>query len=401
MNKKILYTAILLLVTIGLGIAIYFVFFRERVIPLPPQETPTNQATTGLPEAKPGTPGTPGEAGKPPAVELPTIAQGGPTTTKELSPNVVRGTTLSRDGKGMNYYDMTDGKFYTVDASGAKRALTDKQFPNVSNITWAQQSDKAILEFPDGANVVYDFESKKQVTLPKHWEGFDFSPQGDQIAAKSIGLNENNRWLVLASADGTRAEAVQALGENADKVTVSWSPSDQVVGFSATGKAQGFDTNEVYLIGKNQENFKSLMVEGRGFQPLWNKDGKQLIYSVYNSQNNYKPSLWLVDAQGEDIGKNRTAIGLSTWAEKCTFTSESVAYCAVPTSMPDGYGMQPELAKDIPDNVYRVDIKTGAKSLIGAPAEGSSMSNLQVSADGQNLFFTDNRTGLLREMRLR
>src|SRR3989339_1681875 len=238
MNKKILYAAILLLVTIGLGIAIYFVFFRERVIPLPPQETPTNQATTGLPEAKPGTPGTPGEAGKPPAVELPTIAQGGPTTTKELSPNVVRGTTLSRDGKGMNYYDMTDGKFYTVDASGAKRALTDKQFPNVSNITWAQQSDKAILEFPDGANVVYDFESKKQVTLPKHWEGFDFSPQGDQIAAKSIGLNENNRWLVLASADGTRAEAVQALGENADKVTVSWSPSDQVVGFSATGKAQ-------------------------------------------------------------------------------------------------------------------------------------------------------------------
>src|SRR3989339_948151 len=236
MNKKILYAAILLLVTIGLGIAIYFVFFRERVIPLPPQETPPNQATTGLPEANPGTPGTPGEAGKPPAVELPTIAQGGPTTTKELSPNVVRGTTLSRDGKGMNYYDMTDGNFYTVDASGAKRALTDKQFPNVSNITWAQQSDKAILEFPDGANVVYDFESKKQVTLPKHWEGFDFAPQGDRIAAKSIGLDSENRWLVVSNPDGSEAKAVLPLGDNADKVQVSWSPAGGVLGFSDTGK---------------------------------------------------------------------------------------------------------------------------------------------------------------------
>lgn len=356
---------------------------------------------TGLPTALPGAPGAPPTV--PPATlpVAPKIAQGGPTETTQLTAHAVKGTVLSSDGRTLAYWNETDGKFYRIGPDGTITKLSDRRFFNVDTVTWAPGARRAVLEYPDGANVMYDFERDRQVTLPRHWEDFDFSPSGDELVSKSIGVNPNNRWLVISSADGSAAKTIEPLGENADKVTVAWSPNDQVIAFAATGQAQGFDTSEIYLVGKNGENFKSLIVEGRDFRPQWSSDGRRVLYSVYNSQNGYRPTLWITDAQGESIGANRRSIGLNTWADKCTFTDATTAYCAVPTSLQEGIGFQPTLARDIPDQIFRVNIETGTKTLVGSPLEGASVSNPSVSADGRYLFYTDARTGVLREMQLR
>lgn len=401
MEKRILYAALLVLFTIGVGVAIYFVFFRGPVVPpLPEPEEKITPTIPGLPTVAPGVP-TAVPTVPPEEIVLPKIAQGGATETTELTEAMVRGAALAADGQSMAYYDTDDGKFYKVDSEGRAQKLSDQKFMGVETVNWSPQTDKAILEFPDGANVLFDFNKGEQITLPKHWEDFSFSPQGDQIAAKSIGLNPDNRWLVVSNADGSRAEAITALGENADKVIVSWSPNDQAVAFSKTGRSRGFDTSEVYLVGKHQENFKSLIVEGRDFRPLWNTEGSRVLYSVYNSSDGYRPKLWIVDGQGDAIGGNRHSLGLNTWADKCTFADASTAYCAVPTSLPEGYGLQPALAESIPDQIYKIDVSTGAKSLLGMPGEGASVKNMRVSSDGRFLFYTDNRTGMLRQMQLR
>ena len=166
-------------------------------------------------------------------------------------------------------------------------------------------------------------------------------------------------------------------------------------------KGVDFNRQEVYFIGLNDENFKSTIIEGRGFQPEWSPKGDQLVYSVYSSDNDMKPQLWIVDAQGDNIGNDRRRLNIETWAEKCTFAGQSKMYCAVPDSLPEGAGLFPELAKSTKDNLYQIDINTGLKKLVAVPDGSYNMSNIIVSDSGDNLFFTDNNTQKLYKIKLK
>ncbi|MBI4280628.1 PD40 domain-containing protein [Candidatus Uhrbacteria bacterium] len=400
MNRRLFLALILVVATIGISLAIYFVFFRPPALPTPAPPLPT-PPITGLPPIAPGIP--PGVTPPPPAVlpEATPIAQGGPTQTTALTERTVRGAALTGDGQSMAFYNPSDNFFYRLSPDGSVSKLSDRAFFGVQQIYWSPDASRAVLEYPDGSNIFFDFDRHEQVTLPKHWQEFDFSNNGQQIVAKSMGVNVNNRWLIVSQADGSEARTIEALGENANRVTVSWSPSNEVIAFSATGEPLGFDTTEIIPIGQNQENLKALIVEGRDFRPLWSADGNRLLYSVYHSSNGYRPMLWLTDARGDRLGENRQSLGLETWADKCVFASASVAYCAVPASLPEGAGFQPAVAVNTPDQVYRLDISQGTKTLVGLPAEGSAMTNLSVSSDERLLFYTEAGTGILRKMQLR
>lgn len=398
--KRLLAAAGLILVAIGLAIGIYFIFFRSDVAP--PTTTPPVVITNGgLPTVPTGPPTNIPTVPPSTLPVAPTIAQGGPTSTTQITNEPVLAATLTSDGKTMAYYNRTDNRFYRLGADGTVSKITDKQFFDVQNITWAPGANRAILEYPDNSNILYDFNQDKQVTLPKHWEDFSFSPDGEKIATKSLGIDSSNRWLVTSNADGSEAKALEPLGDNADKVILSWSPTNETVAFSKTGDAQGFDTSEIFLIGQNHENLKSLIVEGRDFRPLWTNSGDSLLYSVYSSSNNYLPTLWISDAHGDSIGDNRHSVGLNTWADKCSAASATVVYCAVPTSLPEGAGFAPKVAQSIPDQIFRVDTQSGTKTLIGSPAEGASISQLSVSSDEKYLYYTDAQSGLLRKMQLK
>ncbi len=165
-------------------------------------------------------------------------------------------------------------------------------------------------------------------------------------------------------------------------------------------KGSDFNSKEVYFIGQNGENFKSITTEGRGFEPKWSPSGSELLYSVYSSDNDYKPTLWLTSAQGDTIGANRRLVGLNTWAEKCTYAGSTV-FCAVPQSLERGAGLFPELSDNTPDLLYRIDPQTGIKSPISLGGGSYSMKNLNVSPDGSYLYFTDTSTNRLRRVRLK
>lgn len=393
--------------TIGIGTALYFTFFRAADVPLA-TETPIDVPPVGSTGSLPGPGGAAGDrpvaggttaGGLPPAA---TVANGGVTQTTTLTSSAVTQTALSGDGKSVNFYDDADGRFYKVDAEGNVNRLSDRSFPEVQAATWSDTSDKAVLEFPDGSNVVYDFENETQVTLPSHWEDFDFAPTGNQIVAKSLAVDPGNRWLVTVNADGSNARAFQALGDNESKVQVAWSPNDQVVAFSDTGGSQGAaDRRMIIPLGKNQENLKGLIVEGYGFLPSWSPDGSRLLYSAAGDYSDTKPLLWAVDGNANTIGQNRRSLGLNTWADKCTFASGTTIYCAVPRELPENAGLQRSLYRNVPDTIYQADLATGRTSLVAIPATDTVMERLQVSADGKELFYTNASTGQLERVALK
>ncbi len=402
--RKILAISLFVLSVFGIGAALYFAFFRssptqslppagETIVPIQGGTFPVGGSAGERPVTNEG------EGALPPAS---TVAQGGITQTTELTTSAVSNIALANNGSSMNYYDPTDGHFYTIDASGAVHKLSDRTFPDVKTAKWNHAGEKAVLEFPDGSNIVYDFQNQTQVTLPAHWEDFAFSPVKDELIAKSMALDPNNRWLVTSNADGSNVRAFQALGENANKVQIAWSPNDQVIAFADTVPSQGsLDRKLIIPIGKNQENFKGLTVEGLGFLPHWSPDGSTLLYSAFGDFSDAKPLLWLVNATPGTMGQNRRSIGLNTWADKCAFADAASLYCAVPTSLPSNAGLQRTLFRHTPDNLYKIDLATGRSSLVAIPTNNAAMEHLTVSKDGANLFFINEGTGKLERLRLK
>lgn len=406
-KKKILVAVLLLIIVIGLAYLIYYLFFRM----IPPMEI-TNQTTTpinALPSVNKGLPpgavnvgqnaGPTPPAPSPTGVAPSTIARGGLTKTTTMTDTYAYNITTDASGKNIIYYNKDQGKFYQVNKDGKATPFSNQIFYDAQNITWSPDKNKAIITYPDGSNIMFDFNKNQQITLPPHWKEFNFSPDSNRIVFKNIGLDANNRWLAVANADGSQAQQIIDLGENGSKVQVAWSPNSQMVALYPDG--QNFNTQNLLFIGLQGENFKGVAINGQGFYGLWNKQGDRILYSVYSPATNYTPELWAVDAQGDNIGLNRKDLKLGTWANKCVFSDNNTAYCAVPQTLEEGVGMVPEVADSVPDNFYRLDINTGVKSLIATTAEGYTVDQITVSQDGSYLYFTDKASGLLHKIQLK
>ncbi|MBI4652640.1 hypothetical protein HY750_00060 [Candidatus Kuenenbacteria bacterium] len=413
-TKKIFFIVLLILVVIFFGFLLYFFFFKPAPpTPIPPSgevEIPTTglpkigpggkkiieiDTETGLPitkkieEIKPVTP----EA--PITYKVSPIAVGVETQITSLPIRDVQEITLNSDGSNLLYYQKDTGKFYKISPDGKiKTLLTEDVYPEAKKIYWSSVKNKAILSFPDDSKILYDFNQKKQYSLPKYWDDFSFAPQGESIAFKTTSNNPEKRWLSIANPDGTGFKAIEPMGENDHKVEVNWSPNQQVIALYA--ESIGLDKQEVYFIGQQGENFKSMIVEGQDFKSQWSPKGDKLLYSVYNDAANNNPTLWVADAQGEDIGKNRISIGLQTWADKCIFSSDNeTAYCAVPRNLPAGSGFYPELADKSPSDFYKINVKTGQNYLLAIPSGANYViDQVVLSGDEKNLYFTDKEKNL-------
>lgn len=387
-----------------IGYALYSLFFQ----PLLPDVVVTEEVVTEglpLPIADEGDQVTVEEPIRrplpmePPSRKPDTIAVGGVTQIRELTQTPALSPKMSSNGRNLNYYNKEEGRFYTLDENGELELLSNKQFFNVSNVEWSPTKKKAIIEYPDGANIIYNFDTNKQVTLPKHWEEFDFSASGRDIVSKSVGLDPDNRWIVTVKEDGSGAKKIEPFGINGDNMITSWSPNNQMAAMRKDG-IDG-DRQRIVFIGLNGENFRSTVIYGRGFEHIWSEDGEKLIYSAYSSLTENKPSLWSVGASGEAIGTNRKRLNVETWASKCSQSIGDSLYCAVPEDLPEGAGIFPAMAKTTVDRFYKINIKTGQKKLIAIPEQETSASSINVSRDEKFLYFIDNETEKINQIRLK
>lgn len=395
--KRLLLIIGLLSITTLIGLGIYYLFFKKAAPTIIPIGEVTTTSTvgklTGAGVRQTGEGEISAGAGGLTTSDALATSQSGyytPTVgaTKITSDYATYSSVNSNNGSA-RYYNGGNGKFYRTKADGTIEEMVDQVFYNVSNVVWADNSDKVVLEYPDGSNVVYDFDTKKQLTsLPKHWTDFSFSPDSQQIAAKSIGTSEENRWLVTTNDNGTGTKLIEALGNNADQVTVDWSPSRQTVAFSTTGEPLGTYRRQVLFIGLNGENFKAATVEGMDFKPLWSTTGQKLLYSVYSANSDLKPELWITNAYGDQIGTNRQNLSINTWADKCAFSNDNTIYCAVPRDLPRGAGISPAVAADSYYDLYKIDLSTGLKTSVDLGGD-YRIKNVSYSNTDNKIYFTD------------
>lgn len=418
-TRTIILIAVIAIILAVAGLAIYYFFFLAVPPEVMPEIPEAPEVPARLPSERPEVdllpvappPPTPPEVLPPvipppalPEAELPEVSlapqPGKDVLVESLSDGPVYGAALSVSGQSAYYYDKDEGAFYEVDADGRKSRLSDKNFHKVEKINWAPARREAILEYPDGSKIYYDFEKEKQATIPSNWHSFSFSPKGDKIAFMTDSVEPMDRWLAISNPDGSSTRAIEHVGENADKVNVDWSPNNQVVATSRTGEPLGAGRQEVLMVGLNGENFKSITVEGYDFDSIWSPSGRKMVYSVYTTRMGFMPTLWIVDAQGDDIGANNLYLGVQTWVDKCVFASDGkTLYCAVPENLPQGSGLIRELAKYSRDTWYKIDTETGAKEALANPTS-YNVENPFLSSDNRTLYFTDRNSSLLQKIEL-
>lgn len=388
-----------------IGLALYWVFFRtpprQVAAPVPPT-FPGATPTGGLVPSPPAAPRLSAPVAPPSVPPSPTPeALGGPTEVTTLTTSATLAPSLATDGSSLVYYNRTDGRFYRITTDGKVELMSERVFFNVSSVSWAPDRAQAILEYPDGSNILYNFNTQRAATLPRHWQKFDFSPDSNALAFLSLGLDEDSRWLAIANPDGSGTKPIEPLGKNADKVQVAWSPGGQIVGFSKTGSPQGLNEQEILFIGANKENFRSLVVNGINFRGTWSPDGAHLLYSTVSGADGWRPAVWIADAKPSSIGQNKSALGLNTFVDKCAFGSATTIYCAVPTSLEEGAGLYPQISATTPDHLYRVDLQTGERQLLAVPSGDHTIDHIVVTASERTLFFTDKISGQLFKINLK
>ncbi len=402
-TKKILFAVFFILFSLAMGYGLYWMFFRAA---LPGAKPTTTSLPSGqLPQAGTGTPQatstSAGPGGLPTAGGVAAPVEegaGAPTTPSKihlLRDGVTQAISGSPDGNGARFYNPDDGRFYRVADDGTITLMGDKQFFNVNNVNWGNKTDQVILQFPDGSNVYYDFAKQQQVTLPSHWQDFNFAPDDSKVVSKSIGVDTSNRFLITAKPDGTEAKALESLDENANLTHSSWSPNGQVLAWSETGTPQPENGQEIILAGQHHENFPALMVPGRDFLPNWSPTGKDILYSVWNTDTGDRPTLWVSSGDTASIGANREPLKLNTWADKCAWASDTLLYCGVPQDLPEGAGLQRSDFATLPDDIYRVDLASGAATKMNLPDLTHAVRTPVVNKDGSKLIFTDAANGKL------
>lgn len=435
MSEKISSTKLLLMILAFtviiafIGFLLYLVFFKPPVAPTitPEEKFPP---TAGFPIAKEAEPREleqeiPGILPKAvieqiqeilqPITTIPDqvteVAKGGITKSYELTSTPAISPTMSSDRNKIQLYNTEDSRFYTVDEFGNQVRLSDKQFFNVDNVAWSPQKEEGIIEYPDGSNILYNFTNETQVTLPRHWEEFSFSPEGQSISFLSYSVSPEDNWLAYSRPDGSQPQVLYPLGNRGRYVDVAWSPNNQVI--ATLREPIAGERQEIYFLGKNQENFPLTVVEGYGLRSEWSDDGKELLYSVYNSSDDNKPRLWVVNGSGNKMGSNRRKLPVYTFADRCTFDNENeYIYCAEPIDPPDYFGMLPGLLKTegfdefgnpapIPSMIVKVNLKTGTKDILAIPDELTDITTVFLNEDESTLFYTDDVNQNIRKINLK
>lgn len=261
--------------------------------------------------------------------------------------------SLSKKDEIISFYDFS-GRLWQLNEMEERPTLVD-QAPNENlvEIIWPK------VFSPDIKKVVYQ----------KNRELFTSDPSG-----------KNQRTLV----SDLRIKDIILKWPSANNIALASKPSGAIAG-------------SLWFFDTRNSNVSKIVSNLFGLEALFSPDGSSFVYS-YTDQNGKNPMLGFHDKNGDQKIINN----VSTLVDKCTWSTNSYIYCAVPKSWPDFAILPDDYYKNIfptADDIWKIAAETGEKILI--LENTGAISNLAISEDENNIFFISKENQYLYKLNIK
>ncbi|GEM_PF-5952648 len=382
------------LVIVAVILSIILLVLRLRRAPVvPPAPPPIQPPITTLPTAGQGTLPSTG----PGSTTQPSTAT---TGLKSFNFSEELFYAPSRSGDTLIAFSPQRGSFVKIDNQGNVQPVGEFLFSDVLGVNWSHDRSNALLEQSNGAKTLYNLQSKAKLTLPNQWSDIQFGPNNQSLVFKNTGTTSDGNYLATTSLANDSLTLLRPLGDNADSVEVNPSPDGSTSAMATI--PQDAVSQNLYFINKNGELSPSVSIKGGFFQSQWSPNGRWLLFSTADLQDQFKPLLWLAAGTGTAQGQH-TLLPVGTIAQQCTFTSRSTSLiCSIPsTDSRSGYGISnSNNIPDVPHHVVLINLANGSTKTLYTPPTSSVLVRPVVTADDKTLYITNRTTGQLESISL-
>jgi hypothetical protein len=401
--KRVLIIVAAVIVLIGIGLGIYFLFFAPKAAHLitssnPFDNTASGNVANGTSNSNGGT-----NAGTIVAPNFVKITDGpvseGFVATDVMIPDpaAVVSSTSSSTPKipdvDIHYIDRASGNIYSYLAH--TRTLTrrsNKTLPGIQEASWLSNGSIAYVRFLTKDTTTGD-EHISTYALPENGEGGYFleSDLAEARTASSTGL-----FTLLTSTNGSVGTIAKYDGTNPRTLFTSLITSLVVYpaggGYFAHTKASSETDGYGFQI-TSAGSFNRILGPLNGLTLLPSPSGRSILYSYVDSGTVHLAVLSIAN-------HTATALPLPTLTEKCVWGDEVTVYCGVPTNMtgnlPDDWYQG---AVPFSDRIWRIDMTARVATLVVDPTQVAKTAldavDLTVDPHEDVLVFTDKKTGSL------
>lgn len=366
--KKILIYAAAIIVFLGIGVAIYFIFFANRAgiaVTTPDtsfpssgddtaaSETSTSAQELGVPLAGAGMEVAPRLiriSDNPVALGASAYFVAGKVATS--TPRTATGTTayLVDPDVRINYIERESGNVYSFVAHA--RTLTrisNKTLPGIQEAVWLPDGSQAFVRFLEKTG---SDEHISTFALPSNGEGGYLL---EKDLSQVVVTGSSTLITLLPSSDGSVASISSVAGTGVRTFFSSVLNSLHLTSGGgvtiATTKAGAKSDGYAFLVDPKTGTFTRALGPLQGLTTLVSPNGKYILYSYLERG---KLGLAVFDMTGHTA----TRLPLATLPEKCAWSSDSASiFCGVPTVLagvyPDDWYQG---ASHSSDRLWRIDM---------------------------------------------
>lgn len=391
MRRTLIITGVVLVI-LGIGVAIYFIFFAKTSVTTTPGVTFPGAGQGNGGAGTPSVSGTP--TGKPVTIapRLVKISDG-PVVPGEVVVNKSGVTASSSPETTVNYIEKESGNVfsYTVGTQALTR-INNKTIPGIQSAAWLPSGATAFVRYLSGAN----FETINTYALSaSSSDGFFLAQDLTDVAVASTSIltlasGVNGSVASLANTNGTHP--VQVFTSPLSALRISYAGKGQYLAFSKpSGQLPGY----AFLIDPTG-HFSRISGPRDGLVALASPLGKWVLVS---STQGTTMQMELINTATNEV----VPLPLATIADKCVWAADdSVIYCGVPMSAPVGATYPDDWyqgAVHFSDRIWKIQVADRyAQLVLDFPKEAKSSLDTEAPAlDSANttLVFVNKNDGSL------
>ena len=301
--------------------------------------------------------------------------------------------------------DRTYGYLYDIslETSNSER-ITNTLIPKTVDAQFTREGDSVVLrsQLPNSKTQTFtgvikqDLSNNSNSTLTGRVD----SPSPYAVAV----LNNKNIFYLSGPGESvgvvlgaTSTQGKRVLSSSFSEWNAAWGTTSEVF---LTTKPSRNKKGGVFRLNTNTLTFEQLFESFYGLSVTPSPFGSLVLLSDTTNQT---PRLQIGTITTSELKE----IGLQGLADKCTWSSARVFYCALPRSFPTGYSYPDDWYRGLvnfSDVLWSVDVTYGVANIIYDPLISSGkefdIDELHVLPNGKGLIFRDKKDGSLWSLQL-